>query len=890
MRTHLGCPSDDEVAEFIEGQSSADAAARMHVHLDSCATCRALVAGAASEAKTRPARATPPRAWSSLLSRGALVGRYVVIDVLGAGGMGTVYAAFDPELDRRVALKLLHTEERSAAGRGLLLREAQVLAQLSHPNVATVFDAGALGDRVFLAMELLDGGTLRDWLAVAPRSSREVVAVLSAAGEGLAAAHRAGFVHRDFKPENVLLGKDGRPRVSDFGLATLAGNGSGQVAGTLEYMAPEQMALEASDERADVFSFCVTLYEALFGARPFRGDGVAALLEAVRAGASFKDARERRVPSHLAALLESGLKANPGERPSSMERVLQALQADPRRRRRRLLAAAGLAAVAAFAGLLGYGTWAARAASCSTAGLLDGVWDPGRRAAMDASFSRTQLPYAAKAFAGASRLLDEYAAGWSAMRAESCAATRVRRAQPEETLALRMACLDDRRRELGALVDVLSAADRGAVDQAAAAVHALAPVRECADLAALAMPVPKPRDPAKRQPLEAALAKVAAAEALLRAGKADKALEIAVPALAEVRAVGHAPSEARAGYIVTITEERLGRIRDALAYGEQSLLDAQRGRDDPQVITALETLTMVTGVYAGHPEEGLRYSRLALATIERTGNDPKEVFNVRAYRGLVLANAGRLDEALVDLREALAASEMRYGPMNLDTIEVRSNMANALVAQGRLEEARAQFTEAVRAFEEMVGQGNPEVVPAKSNLGWVLLALGSIEEAAPVLEAVHAESLRAFGEESQNVAISLINLGELRLAQRRLPEALELERRAVAVLELSDKKQPVLSEPLSQVALALIALGRAPEAVEPAERALQLAKANAIPPTDLARVQMALARALAESRRDRPRARELAVSAQKAFADAAARYGGENARFAGEIASFLEKL
>lgn len=888
MRTRFGCPSDDEVAEFVEGHSPPEDAARMHEHLDGCTACRALVAGAASEARTRPVR-NAPRASASLLSRGALVGRYVVLDVLGAGGMGTVYAAFDPELDRRIALKLLHTEGRSPEGRGLLLREAKVLAQLNHPNVATVFDAGDFGDRLFLAMELLEGGTLREWLAAGPRSWREVVAVLAAAGEGLAAAHRAGFVHRDFKPENVLLGREGRPRVSDFGLASPAGGGVNQVGGTPEYMAPEQMTLEASDERADVFSFCVTLYEALFGARPFRAENAAGLLEAMRGGAALKDARERRIPSHLVALLESGLKADPAERPASMETVLHALRADPQRRLRRLLAAAGLAAAAAGVGVLGYGAWAARAASCSAEHLLDGVWDESRRAAMAAAFERTGLPYSAKSFAGASRMLDEYAAGWAAMRTEACAATRVRRAQPEETMALRLACLDDRRRELGALSDLLVAADRGAVDQAASAVRALMPVSECADVAGLAMPVPKPRDPAKRQPLEAALAQVAVAEALLRAGSADRALAIAVPALAQVRSVGHAPSEAWAGYIVTMTEVRLGRIKDALVHGEQVLLDAQRGRDDKKVISALEMLTIGAGYWGGRPEEGLRYNRLALATVERTGNDPKQVVSARGYRGLVLANAGRLEEALVDMRDNLSATELQYGPRHLYTIEARSNMANALVAQGRLEEGRAHFEEVVRVLEEEVGRGNPEVIPAKSNLGWVLLALGRVEEAAPIIEAVLEEDLRAFGEGSQNVAIGLINVGELRLAQRRYAEALDLERRAVAVYESFGKDHPGLCEPLSQLGLALVGLGRASEAVEPAERAMELAKKRSLPPLDLARVQMALARVLVETRRDLPRARELAISARQAFLSAAERFGGENARFAEELSKFIEE-
>ncbi len=157
------------------------------------------------------------------LGRGVAVGRYVVLDRIGAGGMGVVYAAYDPELDRRVALKLLRPDRFGGdAGRLRLLREAQALARLTHPNVVAVYDVGTFGDRVFVAMELVEGETLRQWLRAEPRSPRpwrEVLERFLPAGRGLAAAHAAGLVHRDFKPENVLLGRDGRARVVDFGLA-----------------------------------------------------------------------------------------------------------------------------------------------------------------------------------------------------------------------------------------------------------------------------------------------------------------------------------------------------------------------------------------------------------------------------------------------------------------------------------------------------------------------------------------------------------------------------------------------------------------------------------------------------------------------------------------------
>ncbi|HET9988068.1 MAG TPA: serine/threonine-protein kinase, partial [Kofleriaceae bacterium] len=248
---------------------------------------------------------------AAYLARGTLVGRYVVLDVLGEGGMGVVYSAFDPELDRKVAIKLLQTRESGSTPstkqggeqKAWLVREAQALARLSHPNVVAVYDVGTLNeDQVFVAMELVEGVTLREWLKAEARPWREVLPVLVAAGAGLAAAHEAGLVHRDFKPDNVLVARDGRPRVMDFGLARLRRASThddaqpkdtsdvapsagaietrsplseqltiaGAMLGTPAYMAPELYNGATADARSDQFAFAVTLFEALFRARPYK--------------------------------------------------------------------------------------------------------------------------------------------------------------------------------------------------------------------------------------------------------------------------------------------------------------------------------------------------------------------------------------------------------------------------------------------------------------------------------------------------------------------------------------------------------------------------------------------------------------------------------------------
>jgi serine/threonine protein kinase/tetratricopeptide (TPR) repeat protein len=268
---------------------------------------------------------------------GDVLGRYVVLEVLGRGGMGTVYAARDPGLDRNVAVKLLHASVEQQR----LVREAKALAKLAHPNVVAVYDVGAFERRTFIAMELVDGWTVRDWLGATSRSWRDIVEVFVDSARGLAAAHEAGLVHRDFKPDNVLVGKDGRARVLDFGLVSEAHapdelaaardepilddfrlTQSGVVMGTPAYMAPEQYRSEPADARSDQFAFAVALWESLFGERPFRGTTFAGLMISVTRGELTEPAQPARAPRWLHRVLKRALSVDPMARYPSMEALL----------------------------------------------------------------------------------------------------------------------------------------------------------------------------------------------------------------------------------------------------------------------------------------------------------------------------------------------------------------------------------------------------------------------------------------------------------------------------------------------------------------------------------------------------------------------------------------
>jgi serine/threonine protein kinase len=315
--------------------------------------------------------------------------------------MGTVYEATDPDLGRKVAVKLLRADTWSEEARRLmrsrLLREAQAMARLSHPEVITVYDVGSFGDQLFVAMEYVEGETLRRWRAARYRSYRDVLAVYERAGSGLAAAHEAGLVHRDFKPDNVLVGRDGRVRVTDFGLArtivredlpvrspsadtegssesgtTMTITRTGALLGTPAYMAPEQLRGGTADARSDVFSFCVALYEALYGERPFVGPNLLALQTAIENGEPRAAPIMTRVPRWARAVLLRGLRATPNERYPSMQALLDALRAFHAASRRRKALAVGVGALLGLGALAAFNRSASgvMAASSSKMGML----------------------------------------------------------------------------------------------------------------------------------------------------------------------------------------------------------------------------------------------------------------------------------------------------------------------------------------------------------------------------------------------------------------------------------------------------------------------------------------------------------------------------------------
>jgi ABC-type branched-subunit amino acid transport system substrate-binding protein len=390
------CLSEETVAELVEGRLEGERFDSAERHLSECERCMRLVSAASASGSTSgsPTMDAPERGIPGPpLARGTMVGRYEILEPVGSGGMGRVYAARDPVLDRRVALKLLHAYAATEELETRLLREAKAMARLSHPEVITVHDAGRFRDQLFIAMEFVEGRTLRQWLAAERRPWREVLDVFLRAGRGLARAHEAGIVHRDFKPDNVLVGDDGRVRVTDFGLAraVLAADAprpaapaspvptpmptplppsrrtadvspmaetleptltrTGAMLGTPAYMAPEQHVGAPADERSDVYAFCLSLYEGLYGERPFGGSNIVLLFSDKQQGRVRTPKDDRGVPLRLRRALLVGLRPDPGARYASMSELLAALERAARPPRAWLAVGAAIVALGAAGGI-----------------------------------------------------------------------------------------------------------------------------------------------------------------------------------------------------------------------------------------------------------------------------------------------------------------------------------------------------------------------------------------------------------------------------------------------------------------------------------------------------------------------------------------------------------
>ena len=850
----MACLEEDEIQAFAEGRSSAAAVAELEAHAWQCPACNDLLTAALGA--IHAATAQPMGVIVGAVSRGASIGRYLVLDHVGSGGMGDVFAAYDPELDRKIALKLLRAqgEARGERGRGRLLREAKAIAKLSHPNVVVVYDAGTYDDRVFVAMEFVEGQTLAAWLAERPRAAREILTVFAAAARGLGAAHAAGLVHRDFKPQNVMVGAGSKVRVMDFGLARpiaaeeaprdgapMAAAGgpldrdapltlTGELLGTPLYMAPEQFQGLRTDARTDQFSFCVALYQALYGAHPFRADALTHLMSDVLAGAVQPAPAKAAVPTRLRRALLRGLSVKPSERWPSMDALVDVLERDPAQaRRRRVL---GSIAVAVLL-VVGAGLWRAgrRGESLCQGGeqRLAGLWEASgagpAHERVRAAFAATGLSYGAETWDRAAALLDQYAARWLGAYKTACEATHVRGEQSAEVLDLRMTCLDDRLTGMRALVEMLAVADRDTVSRAVDAVSALPALDRCADIKLLREPVEPPRDAEMRARVDALRRRAAVVDALHLTGKHTQGVELGRTLVAEGRAVGYRP-------LLAELLLRQWAFDAAAAFPQESVKDLEASvwlaiashRDDVAAEAAAQ-LTGVLGYVLARRDDGERWATLATAVLDRLGPGHDRVRSwVLQNQAAIRLLANELDSSLDYARRALALKERVLPPGSPDVAESLNALAETHFRRGEIPEA---LTLNARAYTIYVG---------------------------------------AYGESSPWLAKVLSNRAEYLVAAGRAPEAIPSFKDALARWEPQlGADHPFLGYPLTGIGIAYWKSGRSGDALPPLERALRIREAGEHDPATVAETRVALARALWDAGGNRARARRLAEGARDTY-------------------------
>jgi tetratricopeptide (TPR) repeat protein/predicted Ser/Thr protein kinase len=911
----MNCPSDNVLVAMVEQQLDAARFAEVEVHIDTCEHCRKVVAAALS-GKTLAVGTPAPDVADALASvvDVSISGRYVIEAVLGRGGMGTVYLARDQTLNRDVALKL----HAVGSGNDRLQREAIAMAKLAHPNVVTVFEIGSVDDRMYVAMEYVRGETLRGWLDSGQRRWRQTIEMLLQAGAGLAAAHAAGLIHRDFKPENVLVGEDGRPRVSDFGLARVGASrdskptglvlGSmtqtGTIVGTPAYMAPEQLAGETVDARCDQFAFCVVAWESLFGKRPFAGNTLAAIEDSIQRQDVQRPARSD-VPQRMRDVIMRGLAVKPGDRYADMPALLAALRSAAIPRTKRYLAAGVAATVLLGAG--SYGTVSLvsarrHAAQCDAVGVETHVFDTFKREEIRLAFIASRVPNADVAFERAAPVLDRYSRALAEQMQRMCHGVD----EPLTITAARRACLTERKSELAAFVGLMSRPSPSIVRRAPSTAWSMFEPIPCNDTSQLlAYPLlPTARSPevaaefALMHSLNDAAQYEAAAQAATKLRDharttKDRALELS--ALIEL---AHAKQNIEPPDVIAPLFHEVVQLAETLGH-------------DLDAAGALSSLANLAGVSQNDYQAAHRYIALARAKLDRLGGGNLALRGVLfATESQVFADENRLGEAENSIRQAVFALEQAFGPNHPKVGSVYGTLSQILRYQNK--DALPASERTLSIMRETLGNDHPNTAGAEMTLGQVLADTGRYEEALALYEHADVVFAKTLGEKHPVRGSLLSNVATLELHRKnwdvalekyrkvlelveatvgpdhidasgrhmdiarvlastdRMPEALAAVDRGIAILEKAGADgEPRLIGALAELADYQVYAKQPAKAVATAERALAITKrrpadANVV---EVGQLKFVLARALWDSNRDRARARMLVMEALEVSRD-----------------------
>ncbi|MEM6989959.1 MAG: serine/threonine-protein kinase [Myxococcota bacterium] len=790
------------------------------------------------------------------------VDRYRITATLGAGGMGVVLAGYDPELDRRVAIKLLRSERQDSRAQARMLREAQSMARLSHPNVVQIYDVGVSEDRVFMAMEYVAGCTLRQWLEQ-PRTSKEVLAVFVAAGRGLAAAHAAGLVHRDFKPDNVLIADDGRVRVADFGIASAedgvtdemrpegfaapvsaALTSTGAVVGTPRYMAPEQHSGMTVGPAADQFSFCVALHEALFAKLPFEGRSLAEISNNVLSDRYQPPVDFGRAPRWLAEVVRRGLRLDPTERYADIEALLEALQSDPADRRRRRLQWS-VAALTLGGSVVGT-SWAASVGAeepCSGgAARMDTMWGQHRER-LGERLEALDDVHDGDVAAAVLGTVGRYADQWAQAHRSAC---EERRAGSSSALLhdAALACLDRRADALQAIVELLQAADASTISGVAMAATRLPAIDECRDRAMLSLEVVPPAGAEQVAAVAAARRHLEAAAVEHHAGSVPEALAKLDAAGAEAEATEYDPVVAEHA----LQAGRLAMDRMDFETARASLrVAADRALAAGLDATAAEAEARgiyVEAMLAEDPKQALARESTARALVDRLGRPPRLAALLANNVGAVHGMSGQAALAAEHFRGAIRIAADADEIDALDHAGYLVNLAQHTANAVRRDELFATAESLVAAA---VGSAHYERLSCRQRRAESLpdrrRALSMLRGVCPVVSArTHDDPMRAYQ--------CHLRVAELADLEGRPHEAREALDKAVTSLAVSDgRPMPYLDAQRLRAQAFRDVLDARPEqaleAVSNAEAVLEPKRALPWIALDLADLAVIRARAVA---------------------------------------------
>jgi predicted Ser/Thr protein kinase/Flp pilus assembly protein TadD len=796
-------------------------------HIDGCASCRKLLAALV--------RADAPKTWTE----GQRIGRYAIGKRVGRGGMGEVFRGEDTELDRPVALKRLLAKTERAE----LVREARAAARLQHPNVVGVYEIVDADDGAFLAMEWIDGVTLRVWLQEEKRSWREVVTLMIAVGRGLAAAHAAGILHRDFKPENILVDRAGRPRVADFGLARAAtapktteaelalGSGTA-LAGTQGYIAPELYEGASATERSEQYAFAIVLFEALHGIHPFGGDSALEMWRDMSAG-NVRDGRAR-LPTWLGRVLARGLSAKPADRWPDLPTFLDALERGLRR-----------TWVPALIGVVMLGAFGITAAALlkspaltATCGdeLVDMVWSPAaqREVGTQLSAARPGSPTTALAFVG------QWTESWRLQRRAACTAKRDER-------QARTSCLDRQLGELRAQIAVWTRADAGVADRAATAAAALPDPNACVG-APVTIGSP------------ATIELTARIDALHRSGRNVDA-QHELPALLTLVAI-EKDSDTRAAALLSASAVEL----DAHVRGparEHAVAAAKAAQDDRRLASAL--LAQATALidekrYA----EAIGMCDAVDALVARGVPHGERVATIRAH---ALDQLGKFDDSIAEYRRAISALEplaARDPARALELANAIGALGSTLGQAGKLADGAVELRKGLAIEEAQLGSTHPEVGRTLHDLAGLERDLGDVAGAKRDFLRTRAIFAADYGEKSFEIIELDSSLADIAFIEGDPDRGEELANRAADSLAHSRLDEPMLASRIeSQLGMVLQNRDRCADAIPHYERAAAESVRAKEAPDQQALAQTNLAVCLADVKRDD----EARAALEKALAD-----------------------